>query len=197
MGGTWGFVMTLRKVFLSGAVAAMAAMSAAALPGSAGAVTVHVGTVTPGGYFFLTSGTPFTPSITADFGATVLGSSTAFDDTFDFTIPQDGTGSGSVSTSFSSVANELTISDVTINGTSFTAAQAAAGVGGIPIMDGVLNSIEVVGTTAAGATAATFSGTATFTASAAPEPSTWMLMIGGIGLIGAMLRRRSTAVRFA
>lgn len=33
--------------------------------------------------------------------------------------------------------------------------------------------------------------------SAVPESSTWAMMIGGFGLIGASLRRRSLAVRFA
>jgi hypothetical protein len=42
---------------------------------------------------------------------------------------------------------------------------------------------------------ATFS--ATIAASAVPEPASWAMMIGGFGLIGAALRRRKVAVRFA
>ena len=34
-------------------------------------------------------------------------------------------------------------------------------------------------------------------ASAAPEPATWAMMISGFGLIGAAMRRRKFAVRFA
>lgn len=30
-----------------------------------------------------------------------------------------------------------------------------------------------------------------------PEPATWAMMIGGFGLVGAAMRRRNTAVRFA
>ena len=32
---------------------------------------------------------------------------------------------------------------------------------------------------------------------AVPEPATWAMMIGGLGLVGAVMRRRSAAVRFA
>ncbi|MHB8286935.1 MAG: PEPxxWA-CTERM sorting domain-containing protein, partial [Caulobacteraceae bacterium] len=74
----------------------------------------------------------------------------------------------------------------------------AAGISNVNIVAGVMNTIEVVGTTAVGATDSTISGTATFAkdvtsvTSAAPEPATWLLMIGGIGMVGAVLRRRPT-----
>jgi hypothetical protein len=32
---------------------------------------------------------------------------------------------------------------------------------------------------------------------AVPEPATWAMMIGGFGLIGATMRRRSTKIAFA
>ena len=73
-----------------------------ALASAANATTVvnvyHVGDPL---HFQITSGTPFSPSITANFGD---GFSTpvTFDDSFLFTIPQNGTGSGSISTSFGS-----------------------------------------------------------------------------------------------
>lgn len=35
------------------------------------------------------------------------------------------------------------------------------------------------------------------TASAVPEPSSWAMMIGGIGLMGGLMRRRSTKVSYA
>jgi hypothetical protein len=55
-------------------------------------------------HFNITSGTPFTSSITANFG-NGFSSAGSFDDSFLFTIPQDGVGSGSLSTSFSSKNN--------------------------------------------------------------------------------------------
>jgi hypothetical protein len=38
------------------------------------------------------------------------------------------------------------------------------------------------------------SGTLTFTAASVPEPASWVLMVGGFGLVGFAARRRSTAV---
>jgi hypothetical protein len=34
-------------------------------------------------------------------------------------------------------------------------------------------------------------------AGAIPEPATWAMMIGGLGLVGASLRRRAAKVSFA
>jgi len=163
---------------------------------------VNVGSVPPANpYFYLTSGTPTTPSITADFGATISGASTSFDDIFEFTIPQNGKGSGSLSTSFSSMMNELTITKVLVNNVMYSLIDSSGGqsltVTGIPILNGMLNSIEVIGTTSSGATAATYTGTATFAAGPIPEPASWALMIGGLGLVGGMMRRRRANLELA
>jgi hypothetical protein len=32
---------------------------------------------------------------------------------------------------------------------------------------------------------------------AVPEPASWAMMIGGFGMVGAAMRRRRTAIRFA
>jgi len=100
--------MSPKKFLLS--VAVLSALGMASLATSASAATiVNVGTLPPANpYFFLASGTPTSSSITADFGATISGPSTAFDDIFQFTIPQNGVGSGSLSTSFSSALNQPT-----------------------------------------------------------------------------------------
>jgi hypothetical protein len=192
--------MGLKKLFPRAAAAGALAI---ALGTSAHAATiVHVGTFPPlNPHFFLTSGTPTSSTITANFGATIAGKSTSFDDIFQFTIPQDGTGSGSLSTSFSSLKDKLTITDVLINGVAQTLTSTGSGqsltVSGIPIHNGVLNEIEVKGITSAFNVAATFAGTATFTSAAIPEPASWTLMIGGFGLLGAAMRRRRMAARVA
>ena len=193
--------MLAKKFLLS--VAVLGALGVAGIASTASAATiVNVGTLPPANpYFYLTSGTPTTSPITANFGATIMGASTSFDDLFEFTIPQDGTGSGSLSTSFSSAVNQLTISQVLINGTAYTPVTSSGGqsltVTGIPIVNGHLNTIEVLGMSSATAVASTFTGTATFNAGAVPEPASWALMIGGFGLIGSALRRRRTSLQLA
>lgn len=39
--------------------------------------------------------------------------------------------------------------------------------------------------------------TLSFDSGAVPEPASWALMLGGFGLVGGVMRRRRTAVRFA
>jgi hypothetical protein len=174
-----------------GAVAALAM----AIAPAANATDFHVGDVPN---FYLTSGTPTSPSITANFG-NGFSSALSFDDSFLFTIPQNGVGSGSISTSFSSLANKLTITGLWINGTSYVVPSNASGqflaVSGIPILNGVLNTIRVTGLTSSHG--GTYSGTLTFAATTVPEAATWAMMFAGFGLIGATMRRRRTSVTFA
>jgi hypothetical protein len=193
--------MLPKKLLLS--VAVFGALGMAGIASSASAATiVNVGALPPANpYFYLTSGTPTSPVITANFGATITGPSTTFDDIFEFTIPQNGTGSGSLSTSFSSALNQLTIGQVLVNGVIETLIASSGGqsltVTGVPILNGVMNTIEVKGATSATAVAATYTGTATFAAGAVPEPASWAMMIGGFGLIGAAMRRRRTNCQLA
>lgn len=173
----------MRLIVILGSVAALAF----AAPAANAAVT-PIGTLPPAEpFFYITGSAPGFSYVTAQLGDTFSGVTT-FDDTFTFTLPKSGIGSGSVSTSFSSMATMLTISTVTINGVSFTAAQAALGVSGIPITAGMLNTIEVMGTS--GSVLSTYSGTATFTAAAVPEPVTWATFLVGFGFMGFALRRR-------
>jgi hypothetical protein len=193
--------MRLKALILGAATAGALTVALAASSASA-ATIVHVGTYPPSNpHFFITAGTPTSSVITADFGATISGASTPFDDIFEFTIPQDGMGSGSLSTSFSSKKNKLTITDVLINSVSYALTSTSSGqsltVNGIPIHNGVLNMIEVKGFTSPNNIAATFDGTATFSAAAVPEPATWIMTIGGFGLIGAAMRRRRAQSAFA
>jgi hypothetical protein len=192
------FTMSPKKFFLSVAAVSAFAGGIASSPAAA-ATVVNVGTMPSAGgapYFYLTSGTPTSPSITANFGATISGMSTSFDDLFEFTIPQNGIGSGSLSTSFSALTNELNISQVLIDGVSHALDNSSGGqsltVNDIPILSNALNTIEVIGSTSTGDLGATYTGTATF-AAAVPEPATWVMTIFGLGFIGATLRRRRAA----
>lgn len=172
---------------------AAAAFTIAVAPVSA--TEFHVGDIPN---FYLTSGTPTSPSITANFG-NGYDSAVNFDDSYLFTIPQNGTGSGSISTSFSSAANMLTITGLWINDVEFTVPSNGSGqylaVSDIPILSGVLNTIRVKGTTSS--LGGTYSGTATFSAAAVPEAATWAMMLCGFGLMGATMRRQRTSVTFA
>ena len=162
----------------------------------AGAPAANAATIFPvgGSHFIVTSGTPFSPSITAIF-FDGFSTSTTFDDIFQLTIPQNGVGSGSISTSFSGNLNHLTITKLLIDGVSYALTSSASGqsvtVGGIPIVSLALNTIEVIGTTHG---SGSYAGNATFQAIATPEPGTWAMMLGGLGLLGATLRRRRGAL---
>jgi hypothetical protein len=181
--------MLSKKLILGGAVSALAFACAPA----ANATDFNVGDPN----FFITSGNPFTPSITAIFYNSFT-SSTVFDDRFLFTIPQDGKGSGSISTSFSDPNNSLVIEHLYINGVEYPVPSTSSGqstsVGNIPILNGVQNIIEVVGHTIG---ANGYSGTATFTATSVPEAASWMMMLGGFGMMGVFMRRRRVSLTFA
>jgi hypothetical protein len=172
----------MRKFVTGGAIAALAF----AFSPAANAVTniFHVGDPN----FQITSGSPTSPSITAVF-FNGFEDSVTFDDSFLFTIPQNGEGSGSISTSFSAAnKNMLVITDLIINGVTHSIPTTPSGqafsVSGIPIVANVLNTIEVKGFTVG---SGTYSGTATF---AVPEPASWMMMILGFGAVSLVLRRR-------
>jgi len=176
--------------YVFGAMAAFAL----AVPAVGNATTFPVGS----SHFFLTSGTPFSPSITATF-FNGFDTTTTFDDSFTFTIPQNGIGSGSISTSFSATdSNKLTITNLFVNGISYALTTAASGqsatVGNIPISLGMLNTIRVTGFTQG---SGVYSGTATFATLPVPEPASWAMMIIGFGIVGVAFRRRSTEVAFS
>lgn len=184
--------MAMSKLGLYAATGALALAGASAANATV-FNTYHVGDPI---HFQITSGTPTSSSITANFGD---GFSTAldFDDKFEFTIPQLGVGSGSISTSFSSLSNLLTITDLIINGVHYVVPSNPSGqflaVSNIPIHTDVLNTIEVIGTTAS--KGGTFSGTMTF--AAVPEAATWLSMLAGFAMVGAAMRRRRTSVIYA
>ncbi|MBD8549002.1 FxDxF family PEP-CTERM protein [Sphingomonas sp. CFBP 8760] len=129
----------------------------------------------------------------------------AFTDIFTFTLPANGFGSGTVTTSATlpGSANDLDFTSVFVND---VAAQITRTEGGlfevaftnnVPIVAGVLNRIVVNGVSRGGGA---YGGQATFsTVAAVPEAATWAMMLVGFGMIGAATRyrRRATNVRYA
>jgi len=187
------------KGILSAGIAAVAAL---AMGSAAGATVIHVGGATTGApangayVFDLTNGsTPFSPIITArysaDYGAHV--GTQAVDDSFVFTIPQNGLGSGNFSTSFTVTSNEFKLTDILFDGQSYFS-QVTVGTHGwslsiddpLPITANVLNTLEIVGSVKG---INGYSGNLTF--AAVPEASTWAMMLVGFGAIGAGYRRRT------
>ena len=191
-------------IFGATAAAALAFSSAAMAAAPSGPLVVNTfmpGTSNANGSFTNKFGSPFGPSLTATLEGDFTTKNENFEDIYEFQLPQNGTGSGNLSTSFTAPTNEVTVSSVTItNGAGFDHSYAVTdgtfSTSGIPIFKGDTNKIEVFGYTSPGTTGADFIGGATFTAaSATPEPATWGLMILGLGFTGAMLRRRSGALQ--
>ena len=162
---------------------------------------------------FFTSGNITNGPIAAIFGDVGIPTG-SFTDIFRFTIPQTGTGSGSVTTTvdiggFGGPA-DLDILSVMVNGMSATPVYrdlsgtvcATPGVGScgatetfaitnVPIFANILNNVTITGTSRG---LGSYSGNATFTPSV-PEPSTWAMMILGFGAIGFGMRRARKPVR--
>ena len=192
-----------------GLLAAASALSLAAVPAQA-ATTVITPGVQPAGTSFLIAGDIASGPIVASFGhAGIMGGD--FTDLFQFTIDQNGTGSGSVITSVT-LANflggtDLDFTSVLVNGVAASLVLrdasgnvcATRGVGtcgatesfainDVPVLSGVLNTISVSGFSRG---LGSYGGNATFIpAAAVPEPGTWAMMLLGFGAIGFSMRRR-------
>ncbi|AYJ85026.1 PEP-CTERM sorting domain-containing protein (plasmid) [Sphingomonas paeninsulae] len=157
----------------------------------------------PAGGFFNTSAGP-AGTFSGFFGNSGIASG-LFTDTYTFTLPTDGLGSGSVttSTSFALGITDLDFSSVTINGITAPISYSNSGLtetasaSFIPITMLALNTITISGTSRGDGS---YGGQLTFVpTSAAPEPGTWAMMILGFGIAGAGLRyrRRSTKISYA
>jgi hypothetical protein len=154
------------------------------------AAVVQMGAVPPAPVYFYITSTAGHHLVTAAFGDTFSGV-TSFDETFLYPFPLSGTGSASV---FSNNA-QTTITNVLINGVSYSPAAAALGISFIPVNGKYSNTLEVIGQTASVDVTGSFSGTGTFydTLGAVPEPATWAMMVIGMGIIGFAARRRQNA----
>lgn len=210
----------MRK-FAFGLISA-AALAVAMTSTAASAVTIITPdtTVSPSpGQFatFYVAGNIFNGPISAIFGDTGIPGSpggTPFTDEFQFTIPQTGTGSGSVTTSVVLAgvggALDLDFTSVLVNGMAATAVYRDAagnictnyGVGtcgatetfainNVPILANILNTITISGISRGNGS---YGGQATFQP-AVPEPSTWAMMILGFGVIGFGMRRSRKPAR--
>lgn len=198
-------LMAIKRTIASLLAAAAATLAVSSAANAATVVAVGTPDTGTGAFFTIKVGqTSLSPVINSTFGAYVTGPSTAFDYQFDFIIDNSGVGSGNLSYSYNGPTEQLTINDVKVNGTSYASnilGSATTGyallVNNIAITAGKLNTIEVIGQSASTNVSTGFSGNANFRLAAVPEPASWAMMIGGMGLIGGALRRRNTALRLA
>lgn len=166
-------------------------------------VVTGTNTAAPNAYFDVTPsnvGPGYTGPINANIGNTLTGPSnvfTNFTDTFEFLLPQTGTGSGGV-INLASVINgvgDINFTSILVNG-----------VAGVVSNVGSLSSASAAGVLlAAGPNVITVSGQSKGTAAyggnisftpAVPEMATWGMMILGFIGMGAAMRRRRTTVTF-
>jgi hypothetical protein len=119
-----------------------------------------------------------------------------FELNYTFTLPVDAAGRTQVSTiTFS--GSSVTFSAVKLNGSSLTLIESSGGSQVYRIQSSFLagfpNLLEVDGTVASGAARI---GTE-LNISAVPEPTTWAMFILGFGILGSVMRRRSSKVGVA
>lgn len=121
-----------------------------------------------------------------------------FTDDFEFIIPQNGIGSGSVTTTanLTTSSNYIKFLSVFFNGGAVPISvttpasggvMQTAGLTNVPIMEGMLNTIAVTYTTLG---AGSYGGQLTFNAAAVPETATWAMFLMGFGIVGFAQRRK-------
>ena len=127
----------------------------------------------------------------------------SFIDDFTFTVADDGSGTGTISTGTTvlAVSPDLDFTSITFNGTNIPITRLTsnaqdfielASIANVPIIGGVLNHLIVSGVST---NPSSYAGTLTFTPNAIPEASTWTMMMLGFGAMGGSIRykRRKAA----
>ncbi|RYF07343.1 MAG: hypothetical protein EOO77_25935 [Oxalobacteraceae bacterium] len=199
--------MRKAALILAGMVATVVGAPAAyanviCVPGNC--VDASTGKIAPKASFIVTPmnvDSKYRGPISASLGNTVM-SKGAFKDTFNFLLPTNGVGGGSVTTVAASFkgATDLDFTSVLINGVSATIFKTARGIvevafaSDIPLSAG-MNLISVSGLSRGNGS---YGGSISFTPSV-PETATWGMMILGFMGMGATMRyrRKSTKVAFA
>lgn len=118
-----------------------------------------------------------------------------FTDDFQFTIPQNGLGSGAITTSANSTSssNFLNIESVTFDGKAVGGSYnnmglfQFAGINNVAIKAFAVNDLLITYHTNG---SGSYGGNLTFDASAVPEPATWATFVLGFALLGLGLRGR-------
>jgi len=118
----------------------------------------------------------------------------SFSHEYEFTVPEDGLTSGTISTNFTTGGDigNIDFISVLLNGVAFTLTGPGqfefGSLGDLSVLAG-LQTLVVNGTSAG---AGVYTGEITFVPTpAVPEPATWALMILGFAAIGAFMRRGS------
>ncbi|MHA6720853.1 FxDxF family PEP-CTERM protein [Sphingomonas sp. RS6] len=139
-------------------------------------------------------------SISVNFGQAGIAAG-SFQHIYQFSLPQSGTASGTISTSavtFGGIG-DLDLISVFFNGielTGFTGAiNEVVFANDVPIMGGMTNEIIINGLSRGNGS---YGGQGVFVPTGVPEPAAWAMLIGGFGFAGAAMRRaRRTTVRYA
>jgi len=119
----------------------------------------------------------------------------SFSDSATFVTPNDYTTLSATISSIlggSNLTTNIDFTSVMINGVEFAIGSTGAVefryLADLLLGPGQLNTLAITGTTGGDAS---YSGTLSFSAAAGvPEPSTWLMMILGVGFVGMALRRR-------
>ena len=121
-----------------------------------------------------------------------------FDDTFIFSLPEDGFASASLITIAVSAVTNVNFTSASLNGTALTRSPTGSFEFATIQNFGVMAGNQFLRVTGTGGGNGDYSGTFVFTpmAAAVPEPSVWALLILGFGLVGfAMRRNKATSLR--